>query len=114
MFDAKLINVTNVVYELPVGRGRHFGKSMNPVLDDIVGGWQLNAINTANTGLPVNVVYNPLPVNDVTGLIQASDFRVASLRPNVSGSAASQSTAQSLLTYFSGYTFTTPLPRSAT
>jgi hypothetical protein len=34
------------------------------------------------------------------------------LRPNVSGSAASQSTAQSLLTYFAGYTFTTP-PASA-
>lgn len=109
MFDVKLINVTSVVYELPVGRGRHFGKSMNPVLDAIVGGWQLNAINTANTGLPVNVLYNPPPINDVTGLSQASDFRgVAFLRPNVSGSAASQSTAQSLLTYFSGYSFTTP------
>src|SRR5208283_3114758 len=30
------------------------------------------------------------------------------LRPNISGGAASQSTPQSLLTYFAGYTFTTP------
>ena len=79
------------------------------MLDAVLGGWELNGINTANTGLPVNVDYNPSSANDVTGISQSADYRgVALLRPNVSGSAASQSTAQSLLTYFAGYTFTTP------
>ncbi len=113
MFDVKLLNVTSVVYELPFGKGRQFASNLNPVLDAVLGGWELNAINTANTGLPVNVDYNPSAANDVTGISQSADYRgVAFLRPNVSGSAASQSTAQSLLTYFAGYTFTTP-PASA-
>ena len=109
MFDVKLLNVTSVVYDVPFGKGRQFGSNVNPVLDAMLGGWELNAINTANTGLPVNVDYNPSSANDVTGISQSADYRgVALLRPNVSGSAASQSTAQSLLTYFAGYTFTTP------
>jgi len=112
-FDVKLLNVTSLVYDLPFGKGRQFGSNLNPVLNAIAGGWELNAINTANTGLPVSLNYNPSSANDVTGLPQNADYRgVALLRPNVSGSAASQSTAQSLLTYFAGYTFTTP-PASA-
>ncbi len=112
-FDVKLLNVTSLVYDLPFGKGRQFGANLNPVLNAIIGGWEMNAINTANTGLPVSINYNPSSANDVTGLPQNADYRgVALLRPNVSGSAASQSTAQSLLTYFAGYTFTTP-PASA-
>jgi hypothetical protein len=106
-FDVKLLNVTSVVYDLPFGKGRQYAGKMNPVLDEILGGWQLNAINTANTGTPVNVYYTPSAANDVTGL--SAEYRgEAFLRPNVSGSATGQSTAQSLLTYFAGYTFTTP------
>ena len=103
----KLINVTSVVYDLPFGKGRQYAGNMNPVLDAILGGWELNAINTANTGTPVNVYYTPSAANDVTGL--SAEYRgEAFLRPNVSGSATGQSTPQSLLTYFAGYTFTTP------
>ena len=84
---------------------------VNPILDAVLGGWDVNAINTANTGLPVNVYYSPTAANDVTGAI--AEYRGQALvRPNVSGSAAGQSTPQSLLTYFAGYTFTTP-PASA-
>jgi len=113
MFDVKLLNVSSVVYYLPFGKGQQFASRLNPVLDAIVGGWELNTINTANTGLPVSLNYAPSAANDVTGIAQNADYRgVALLRPNVSGSAVSQSTAQSLLTYFAGYTFTTP-PASA-
>lgn len=67
----------------------------------------MNAINTANTGTPVNVYYAPSTANDVTGL--SAEYRGETFqRPNVSGGAQGQSTAQSLLTYFNGYTFTTP------
>jgi hypothetical protein len=108
-YDIKLMNITSVVYDLPFGKGRQFGSSMNPVLDAILGGWEVNAINTANTGFPLNIFYAWSAANDVTGLANNSEYRgTAMLRPNVSGSAASQSTPQSLLTYFAGYTFTTP------
>ncbi len=110
-YDAKFVNVTSVVYQLPVGKGRQFMSNMNPALDAALGGWELSGINTASTGLPVNVYYAPSAANDVTAL--SAEYRGEAFeRPNVSGSAASQSTAQSLLTYFAGYTFTTP-PASA-
>jgi hypothetical protein len=109
MFDVKLLNVTSVVYDVPFGKGRQFGSNLNPVVDAVLGGWELTGINTANTGLPVNVNYSPSGFNDVTGISQSADYRgVALLRPNVSCSPASQSTAQSLVTYFAGCTFTPP------
>jgi outer membrane receptor protein involved in Fe transport len=112
-FDVKFINVTSVVYDLPIGKGRTYLGHMNPVAEGLFGGWQLTGINTANTGEPINVWYAPSTANDVTGLATNSEYRgTAILRPNASCSPASQSTAQSLLTYFAGCTFTTP-PASA-
>ncbi len=32
----------NIVFDLPFGKGRHFFGSANPILDAIVGGWQVN------------------------------------------------------------------------
>jgi hypothetical protein len=108
-YDVKLINVTSVLYQLPVGKGRRFLGGADRVIDALIGGWDLNGINTANTGTPINVFYAPPAANDVTGLAVNSEYRgTAIMRPNISGSAASQSTGQSLLTYFAGYTFTTP------
>jgi hypothetical protein len=110
-FDVKLNNVTSVVYLLPFGKGRKYASNMNPVVDAILGGWELTSINTAHTGTPLDVVYSASTANDVTGL--SNDYRgQAFQRPNVSGSAASQSKSQMLNTYYAGYTFTTP-PASA-
>src|SRR5215468_1595415 len=106
-FDVKLNNVTSVVYELPFGHGRRYAADANPILNGFIGGWEISTINTAHTGTPLNVFYAPSTANDVTGL--SSDFRgQAFQRPNVTGSAASQSTSQMLNTFFAGYTFTTP------
>src|SRR5208283_1641367 len=106
-FDVKLIDVTSVVWQVPFGKGRTYGAGINNVLDAALGGWELNTINTANTGTPIDVSYSPSASNDVTGL--TNDYRgEAILRPNVSGSPASQSTSQTINNYFAGYTFTTP------
>ena len=45
----------NLVYALPVGRGRMFGGSMPLVLDEIVGGWQVGMTGIAYSGFPVNI-----------------------------------------------------------
>jgi hypothetical protein len=106
-FDVKFNNVTSIVYDVPFGKGRKFGSSMNPVLDAVVGGWELNTINTAHTGTPLNVYYNPSTAEQVSSL--SNDYRGEPfLRPNVSGSAAGQSTSQMINTYFAGYTFSAP------
>ncbi len=110
-FDVEFMNVTSLVYQLPFGRGRKFGSNMNPVLDAVLGGWELNTINTANTGTPIDVSYSPAAANDVTGL--TNDYRGEMiLRPNVTGTAISQSKSAMINSYFAGYTFTTP-PTSA-
>jgi len=106
-FDVKLNNVTSFVYELPFGQGRRFASDVHPIVNGLIGGWEISTINTAHTGTPLNVFYNPSTANDVTGL--TNDFRGQAFeRPNVTGSAASQSTSQQLNTFFAGYTFTTP------
>ncbi len=106
-FDVKFNNVTSVVYDLPFGRGRRFGSDIHPALDALLGGWELNTINTAHTGTPLNVYYTPSTANAVSGL--SNDYRGEPfLRPNVSGSAASQSTSQTINNYFDGFTFGVP------
>ena len=83
-FDVKFNNVTSVVYQVPFGKGRKYGGPMNPVLDAVAGGWELNTINTAHTGTPLDVIYGPSTINDNTGL--SNDYRgQAFLRPNVTG-----------------------------
>jgi hypothetical protein len=99
------------VYELPFGKGRQFGGSANGFVDGLIGGWELNTINTAHTGQPLNVYYSPSAANDATGL--SNDYRgEAFLRPDVTGSAISQGAAAMINKYFAGYTFRTP-PASA-
>lgn len=53
-------------YDLPFGRGQALLSSANPVLRQIVGGWTLNAIYTAQPGAPLtwgNVIYFGGPLN---------------------------------------------------
>ena len=42
-------------YDLPVGRGRQFGGSMNRAADLIVGGWEINGFYTFQSGQPLTV-----------------------------------------------------------
>jgi hypothetical protein len=76
-YDQPLNNTTTVVWELPVGRDRRWGNSLNPVLDAVIGGWRVTAINTMTSGRTVNLSFSP-----------ASQFQVDSVtthRPNISG-----------------------------
>jgi hypothetical protein len=110
-FDVAVVNVTSIVYELPFGKGKKLGSHWNSALDAVLGGWELNTINTVNSGSPIDVYYSPSAANDVTGLTQ--DWRGQAFeRPNVSGSGISQSKSALINSYFAGYTFTTP-PASA-
>jgi len=48
----------NYVYELPVGRGKKFGGSMNRVADEVVGGWQVSGITHVQAGFPLSIAAN--------------------------------------------------------
>jgi hypothetical protein len=45
----------NLVYDLPLGRGRMFGSKMPLVLDEIVGGWKVGMTGIGYSGFPVNI-----------------------------------------------------------
>jgi len=66
--------VVSYVYELPFGRGQHFGGSWNRLTDAILGGWQTNGIIAWQTGLPLVFTANN----------QANIFNPGS-RPNNNG-----------------------------
>ena len=45
----------NYTYELPIGQGRYFGSNMGRTANLIFGGWQINGIVSARSGLPVTI-----------------------------------------------------------
>lgn len=53
-------------YELPFGRGRRF-LSNNSLVDKFVGGWQINAIGTYQSGFPLSVTQNINNTNAFSG-----------------------------------------------
>ena len=46
----------SVLYELPFGRGKHFGARWGGAANAILGNWQVNVIERANSGFPLFVV----------------------------------------------------------
>jgi len=54
-YDRKFVDLLSVVYDLPAGRGRRYLSNSPKAVDAALGGWQLTAINTAESGLPVNL-----------------------------------------------------------
>jgi Carboxypeptidase regulatory-like domain/TonB dependent receptor len=51
-FNRNNVFVANVIYELPVGRGKHFLGDASRAMDLIVGGWQITNTMTIGSGLP--------------------------------------------------------------
>jgi hypothetical protein len=46
-------------YELPIGKGKRFLSGANPVVRNVLGGWQLNSIETYRSGTPIAVSGGP-------------------------------------------------------
>jgi len=45
---------TTVIYDLPFGRNRQFGTSVNPWVDGVIGGWSLNMTGRVQSGTVLN------------------------------------------------------------
>ena len=59
-FDQTHILTSYATYQLPFGRGKQFGKDMNPVVNAIIGNWEVGGIVTLHTG-------NALTLNNFGG-----------------------------------------------
>ena len=77
-------NVTSLVYQLPFGHSRRMLASAPRIVDEFVGGWDINAIVNARSGEPVTLTYTPDAQHQVVPVISVLGRNA--YRPNVSGS----------------------------
>jgi hypothetical protein len=81
-YNLPVANITSLVYEVPVGLGRQYLSGSNPVLDAVIGGWQISAVNTAQGGTPFNLLYSANSANQVSPQISATYRGANEYRPN--------------------------------
>ena len=100
-------STTSFVIDLPFGSGRKYLSDANPVVDAILGGWQIAGINTVTPGEMVTLTYLPLAAQQVSGIQQ--DFRGANnYRPNVSGDPLVPEGERTISNWLSRTTVTVP------
>ncbi|HEY4356983.1 MAG TPA: TonB-dependent receptor [Acidobacteriaceae bacterium] len=58
-YNQPLNETLSIVYDLPYGKGRAFGQTAPLFMQEILGGWQLTAIENAQSGQPINITYSP-------------------------------------------------------
>jgi Carboxypeptidase regulatory-like domain/TonB-dependent Receptor Plug Domain/TonB dependent receptor len=68
-YNQPLNEVLSIVYDLPYGKGRMFGGNAPLLLQEALGGWQITAINSASSGMPVNITYSPLSSQSVSTIL---------------------------------------------
>jgi len=80
-FDIRNRWVTSLIYELPFGRGKRFGGNARGALNQLIGGWQFNAITSWQTGVNRSVTASnrsTIPFiaqrADATGIDPFSEF----------------------------------------
>ncbi|HEY3837089.1 MAG TPA: carboxypeptidase regulatory-like domain-containing protein [Bryobacteraceae bacterium] len=77
-FDVRHMAVLSWSYDLPFGRGKKFAAHANRALDMMIGGWQVNSIDTFATGNP----FTPVMVSSLLNSGSAAQW------PNRIGSGA--------------------------
>jgi hypothetical protein len=72
----------SVIADLPFGKDRMFGQNAPAWQQAILGGWQLTAINSVTSGLPINLTYAP-----AAQYVVSSTSAAYSVRPNLLSTA---------------------------
>jgi Carboxypeptidase regulatory-like domain len=80
------INLNNsftasVIYDLPFGKGKHFGSSWSGPANTILGNWQLTVIEKITSGFPIYVV----DTNNQTGVSFMNNNGATETRPDLVG-----------------------------
>ena len=109
-YNYPLVDVTSVVWTVPVGRGQKFLPNVSRWADALVGGWQTTEIFNARSGDPLTFAYSPNNDQEVSPLITV-DGRNA-YRPNQTGPAVASN--KSISQYFNYANFSSPALAPAT
>ncbi|HMF91604.1 MAG TPA: hypothetical protein VKL40_13250, partial [Candidatus Angelobacter sp.] len=78
-FDIRHQLVAAYLYELPFGKGRAFMRDANPVVENLLGGWNIAGITNWHTGYPFSVFASS--VTDFSGFNQFADRPISNGTP---------------------------------
>jgi hypothetical protein len=82
-YNLPIANVTSFVYDLPVGKGKHYGAKFSTAQNLLLGGWQIGGVNTIQGGTPFNLTYTPASTNQVSPMLTQSWRGQNLYRPNL-------------------------------
>ena len=99
-YNQPLNDTLSLVWELPYGKGRRFGADSHGLVQGALGGWQFTAINTATSGLPINLTWDPTPQFQVSG--------APNYRPNISGNPVTPEGQRTTANYLNRATVSIP------
>lgn len=109
-YDQPVNETFSAVYDLPYGRGKRFGSTVNRTLDEALGGWQVTTITQVTSGLPTNITYAENATSaDVSDLVSYSPNHVPG-QPIRNPSSALVKTAGSLNGYLNPAAIAIPDP----
>jgi len=92
--------VSNVTYELPIGKGKALGSSWNRFTDLLLGQWQMNGILTLSQGQPLRFTTAQNTSNSFGG----------GQTPDTTGVSANLGSARTIDRWFDTAQFTQPAP----
>jgi hypothetical protein len=96
-FDVRHRFVASYIWELPFGRGRHWGNNWNRALDLVLGGWQITGINVLQSGLALTATLSGANVVNLGGERRA--------RPNLVGDPELPDSERTLARWFNTNAF---------
>jgi hypothetical protein len=82
-FDITHIISADGIYDLPIGRGKHFGSSMPNWLNQVVGGWQFAGIDSWHTGFAFTPVANAETISVNNNVPPIFDGNYSALKTNI-------------------------------
>jgi hypothetical protein len=91
-FDIRHRFVASYIWELPFGRGRHWGNSWNRAMDLAFGGWQVTGIHVLQSGLALTATLSGANVVNLGGERRA--------RPNLVGEPELSESQRTLARWF--------------
>jgi hypothetical protein len=82
-YNLPIANITSFVYDLPVGKGKHYLSNSSSLTNILLGGWQIGGVNTVQGGTPFNLTYSPAAANQVSPMLTQSWRGQNLYRPNL-------------------------------
>jgi hypothetical protein len=86
----------DLLYMLPVGRGRAFGSTLPRWADEVIGGWQISGLMNWRTGLAFQSVANAFPLSFANNVPAIFNGDTSALKTNVHAEINSATGAPSI------------------